>query len=118
MSNANASPQAVLEAYIEGTATRNIDLLKSIFAEGAMMSGWLGPDLMAGGPEPFYGALEANEVGSDYVGTIANVTETDRIATGEINESNLLGLSFNNHFQMVQDGDGNWTITAKLFRHH
>ncbi|MEL6801006.1 MAG: hypothetical protein AAFO80_14090 [Pseudomonadota bacterium] len=47
--------QAAVEAYIEGTRTRDVALLKTVFADGAVMTGYLGPDLLHGGPEPFYG---------------------------------------------------------------
>ena len=115
--SATESPAAVVQAYIDGTRTRDIDLLKSIFHEGAIMSGWLGPDLLVGGPEPFFGALAANEVGPDYAAEITASDQTNRIATATITEDNLLGLSFTNHFHMVQLADETWRITSKLFRH-
>lgn len=118
MTNTTATPQSVVEAYVTGTRTRNVALLKEIFHENAMMSGWLGPDLLAGGPEPFYGALEANEVGDDYTSDIVDVTVSDKMATAHLEESNLLGLSFTNHFHLSQLGDGTWRITSKLFRRH
>ena len=118
MPDVTASPKAVVEAYIKGTATRDVDLLKSIFHETAVMTGWLGPDLLHGGPEPFYGALEANEVGEDYAGKITAIQVDDRIATASITERNLQGMSFDNHFQMIQLDDGTWRLSAKLFRHY
>ena len=117
MSDATSSPKAVVEAYVTGTRTRDVALLKEIFHDSAMMSGWLGPDLLAGGPEPFYGALEANEVGADYTAEITDLTEMEQIATATLEEQNLLGLSFTNLFHMVRQPDGTWRITSKLFRH-
>lgn len=117
MSDATVSPRSVAEAYITGTRTRDTALLKEIFHEQAVMSGWLGPDLLMGGPEPFYAALEANEVGDDYTGDIAALDQNDSIATAVIEETNLLGLSFTNIFHLVRLADGGWRITSKLFRH-
>ncbi|MEM8654445.1 MAG: nuclear transport factor 2 family protein [Pseudomonadota bacterium] len=117
MSDATSSPKTVVDAYIKGTATRDIPLLKSIFHGNAVMTGWLGPDLLHGGPEPFYGALEGNEVGDDYSAEITTLQVDDKIATASITERNLLGMSFENHFQMVQLGDGTWRLSSKLFRH-
>lgn len=117
MSNATETPRAVVEAYVTGTRTRDVSLLKEIFHEKAVMSGWLGPDFLAGGPEPFYGALEQNEVGDDYTADIISVEQTDRIALAELRETNLLGLSFTNHFHMAKLADDSWRITSKLFRH-
>ncbi len=113
-----SSPRSVIEAYIEGTRTRDVSLLKIIFHDDAVMTGWLGPDFLNGGPEPFYGALEANEVGSDYSAEITALNEEDKIASGSITEKNLLGMSFDNHFHLVQLNDGSWRITSKLFRHY
>jgi len=111
------TPRAAVEAYVEGTRTRNIELLKEVFAEGAVMTGYLGPDLLHGGPEPFYGALEANEVGEDYASEITQLTEDATIATAHLHEDNLLGLSFDNHFHLVKLAEGSWKISAKLFKH-
>lgn len=117
MTDVTASPQAVVDAYIAGTAKRDIALLERIFHDQAVMTGWLGADLLHGGPEPFYGALEANEVGDDYSAQITNLQVDDKIAVASITEQNLLGLSFDNHFQIVQLDDGTWRLSAKLFRH-
>ncbi len=111
------TPRAVVEAYVQGTRTRDVDLLKAIFHDDAKMTGWLGPDFLNGGPEPFYGALQANEIAADYGAEILSVNETDKIATAELSETNLLGMSFSNDFHMVQLDDGSWRITSKLFRH-
>lgn len=118
MTNPNASPQSVVDTYVTGTRTRDVGLLKQVFATDAVMTGWLGPDLLHGGPEPFYGALEANEVGDDYKADIVRVDVTDKIAHAELAEKNLLGMSFTNHFHIVQNADGAWHISSKLFRHY
>lgn len=118
MSDHTSSPQAVVEAYVQATMGRNIELLKQVFHPDLRMTGWLGPDFLNGGPEPFYGALEANEIGDDYGSEIVSVTEEDKIATAELKETNLLGMSFTNHFHMAQLDDGTWRITSKLFRHY
>ena len=117
MSDVTSSPQAVIDAYTKGTATRDVALLKRIFDENAVMVGYLGPDLLNGGVAPFYDALEANEVGADYTSDVKNLTVTDKIAQATTEEKNLLGLNFTNHFHMVQRADGTWRITSKLFRH-
>lgn len=118
MSNPTHSPKAVIDAYTQATRTRDIALLKTVFHENSKMTGWLGPDLLNDGPEPFYGALEANEVGDDYTSETVSLTEGDSIAWAETRETNLLGLSFVNLFHMVRLSDGSWRITSKLFRHH
>lgn len=117
MSETTQSPRSVIEAYVTGTAQRDIALLEEIFHEDAVMSGWLGQDLLHGGPEPFYGALEANEISEAYAADITHVTQTGPVATATLTEANLLGLSFTNHFHLAQQEDGSWRITSKLFSH-
>jgi hypothetical protein len=117
MSDATSSPQAVVDAYTRGTATRDVALLKSIFHEDAVMTGYLGPDFLNGSPAPFFGALEANEVGADYTSETISITVSDKIAQATTEEQILLGLNFTNHFHMAQLADGSWRITSKLFRH-
>ncbi|MCE8009118.1 nuclear transport factor 2 family protein [Aestuariivita sp.] len=117
MSDPTDTPRAVVEAYVEGTRTRDIDLLKAIFHENAVMTGWMGSDLLNKGPKPFYKALEANDVGPDYTAEITALNQTGKIATATLVEANLLGLSFVNHFHIAQQDDDSWRIVSKLFRH-
>ena len=116
--NVTQTPEAVIEAYTVGTRTRNVALLKQVFHENAVMTGWLGPNFLHGGPEPFFGALEANEVGPDYASRTVAIDVTDKVAIARTEEQNLLGMSFTNDFHLAQLDDGTWRITSKLFRHH
>ncbi|MEM7545876.1 MAG: nuclear transport factor 2 family protein [Pseudomonadota bacterium] len=112
-----AAVEAVMNEYIAGTRNRDVPRLKAIFHEKAVMTGYLGPDLLVGGPEPFYGALEANEVGDDYAAHVAEVSITGATAQGRIVEDNLIGFSFVNDFHLIKT-DGAWKIISKLFHHN
>lgn len=107
---------AIMDTYVTGTRTRDVGLLKTIFADGAVMTGYLGVNLLSGGPEPFYQALEANDVGSDYAAQVVHVEVTGATACGRIIEDNLLGMSFVNDFHLVKGPEG-WKIVSKLFHH-
>ncbi len=117
MSDSTKSPNAVIMAYALATQTRNIALLKEIFHEDAVMTGWLGPDFLHGSPEPFYAALEANEVSDTYASRTVRIEESGRVAIAETHEIDLFGMSFQNDFHMVQVEDGRWQLTSKLFSH-
>ena len=82
------------------------------------MLGWLGPDLSVNGPDPFYGALEANEICEVYCAEITTMKQGDKTAIASIVENNLLGMSFDNHFHMAQSPDRSWRLSAKLSRHY
>ncbi len=111
-----AAVKAVVGNYIKGTATSDPALLQSLFHESAVMSGYLGPELLLGGPRPFFDAIAKNEVGPDYSGEITELSITGRTATATLVEDNLYGLSFVNAFHLLKI-EGRWTITAKLFHH-
>lgn len=108
--------KAVIANYIKGTADSDTELLKPLFHETAVMSGYLGPDLMLGSPEPFFSAISQNKVGPDYVGEITEISVTGRTAKVNVIEDNLYDLSFVNTFHLLKVG-GAWTITSKLFHH-
>ena len=111
-----AAVKAVVQDYIKGTADSDPDLLRSVFHENAVMSGYLGPDLLLGSPEPFYQAIGARKVGPEYQADITEVTVTGRMATATIVEDNLYDLSFMNTFHLLKLDTG-WTITSKLCHH-
>ncbi|QBF29754.1 nuclear transport factor 2 family protein [Thalassococcus sp. S3] len=104
----------VATAYTVATRNRDVAGLKQLFHENAVMSGYLGPDLMVGGPEPFYDHLSANEVSPDYQSALLSVEVTGMTACARVAESNLFGMSFVNDFHFVKTKDG-WLITSKLF---
>ena len=107
---------AVMDAYIAGTKNRDVAGLKAIFHKDAVMTGYLGLNLALGSPQPFYDALEANEIAPDYAAHVTSVEVTGATATGQIVEDNLLGLSFVNNFHLIREGD-QWLIISKLFHH-
>lgn len=118
MSDPTATPGAVIDAYIAGTRTRDVALLRRIFHDNAVMTGWFGDALGLSGPEPFFDELDANEVSDAYTATLVALDQTDRIATAELAETNLLGMSFTNHFHLIQVQDDSWRIISKLYRHY
>ncbi|MEJ8572473.1 nuclear transport factor 2 family protein [Microbaculum marinum] len=111
-----AAVRAVVSDYIRGTAESDPALLRSVFHEAAVMSGYLGPDLLLGGPEPFFEAVGARKVGPDYSAEITEISVLGRTATATVVEDNLYDLSFVNAFHLLKV-DGAWTITSKLFHH-
>lgn len=112
-----AAIRSVIDRYTEGTRSRDLDMLKGVFHDAAVMSGWLGPNMLVGSPAPFFDFVANNEVAPEYASQTTEVWVDGNIATVETREQNLFGMSFVNRFQLVKQGDDTWTITAKLFRH-
>ncbi|MGR3469296.1 MAG: nuclear transport factor 2 family protein [Shimia sp.] len=111
-----AAVREILDAYTTATRARDVEALKAVFHENAVMSGYLGPDLLVGSPQPFFDFLAGNEVAPDYTSQVLGIEVTGNIAVATVAEDNLFGMSFVNHFHLVK-GNGGWTITSKLFHH-
>ncbi|MGR3492999.1 MAG: nuclear transport factor 2 family protein [Shimia sp.] len=111
-----AAVQEILDAYTTATRARDVDGLRAVFHDNAVMSGYLGPDLLVGSPQPFFDFLAGNEVAPDYASHTLSIDVTGQTASATVVEDNLFGMSFVNHFHLVKDENG-WSITSKLFHH-
>lgn len=108
--------KALVRSYIEGTKASDPDLLRSLFHDSAIMSGYLGDDLLVGSPEPFFQAISERKVQPNYTADITEIAVTGRTATATVVEDNIYDLSFVSTFHLINI-DGGWTITSKLFHH-
>lgn len=113
----NVYIEEVMNKYTDGTRSRDLGVLKSIFHSNAVMTGWMGSDLLVGSPQPFYDALQTHEVGADYASQITDISIDGPIASAEVREQNLFGLDFVNRCHLIRQSDGSWLIVSKLFRH-
>ncbi|MBV6658839.1 MAG: nuclear transport factor 2 family protein [Devosiaceae bacterium] len=114
---AHTDPNAVIDAYGALTKARDVDGLRALFHPNAVMSGWLGPNMLVGSPDPFFDYVANNAVADSYTAQTTASEVKDGIAMIRIEEENLFGMDFINHFHLVRDEAGNWQITAKLFWH-
>ena len=108
--------RAIIEQYRAGTRNADISILKNIFHPNAIMTGYLGPDLLVGSPQPFFDHLAANPVAPEYRSEIVHLEVTGRTATARLIEDHLYGMSFVNDFHLLLS-DGRWSIVSKLFHH-
>lgn len=111
--------EKVIDAYIKGTYTADIDLLQSVFHEKARMTGYLGNELLIGDPQPFIedigsqASMESN--GDPYESEIVSKVIVGKIANVVIRESGFRGtLKLEDHFHLINDGS-RWWIISKLF---
>jgi len=107
----------VMQTYIEGGRTGNVDTLRPIFHELATICGYVGPDLFAGPIEMFYdwhadngpaADLEVGDMGIDVEGTAASV---------RIELDNWTGHRFTDFLTLVKV-NGQWQIMSKVFYLH
>ena len=121
MSNNNetANARAVIEEYISACNEGDVDRLKVIFHEQAVMSGYMMGEFLIGSAEPFFQAVaspppEAPPNEGNYKGEITEVDVSGEIAAVTLKEVGFMGLNFTNYFHLVKVDD-TWLIVSKTF---
>lgn len=109
----------VVEKYIEGTFTGNVKTLRDCFHPNAVMNGYLGDQLLIGGPEPFFENMEQapsmSEGGAPYQGNITSVDVVGNIASVTLKETGFGGdMAFTDYFHLLKE-QGKWKIISKTF---
>ena len=106
----------VMEDYIRGTRDGDGEALRRIFQPDAMLAGWFGDDLLLRRPDGFIARAESLEAGPDYSACVASVSVLGKTATVIVYEDGLWeGWSFVNQFHLIQNENGRWVITAKIY---
>lgn len=112
--------EAVLNNYMEGTYKADVELLKSVFHPDAIMTGYMGDQLMIGDPTPFLEDIGGNpsmeSQGTEYKGEITKLLVNGNIADAVIYETGFYGDgTLENHFHLLKDENGGWKIISKCF---
>lgn len=110
----------VVQNYIDGTYNADIDLLKSVFHDQAIMTGYMGNDLMIAVPAAFIEDIASHpsmkESGAPYEAEVTHLTVTGNIAEAVVAESGFFGDGkLEDHFHLLKDSDGEWKIISKCF---
>lgn len=117
-----AETQAVetrMRQYFDAVYRADVGTLKTIFHEKASMYGYLGPDMLAGTPEPFYQDLLSQPSMTDSE-TDCRCVITDIAVTGNIAGATLLVDGFygaatvEDRFLLLKE-NGVWHIACKTF---
>lgn len=108
----------VIQDYIDGTYEADVEKLKAVFHEKAIMTGYLGDELLIGGPEGFFEDIASQpsmkEQNVEYKAEILALTETGKIADAVVRETGFRGTTaFEDHFHLIFDGE--WKIISKTF---
>ena len=114
-----AAVRVILERYIDAVYHADVEMLRGTFHPSAHMSGYLGDDLLVGGPEPFFADVGSRpsmaESGADYKARITSLEVSGRAASATLEESGFFGsMRFVNYFVLLAI-DGEWQIVAKTF---
>lgn len=112
--------EAVLNNYMNGTFNSDLELLKSVFHPDAIMTGYMGDQLIIGDPTPFLEDIGSkpsmSSQGMDYKGEITRLQVNGNIADAVIYETGFYGAGIlENHFHLLKDDKGEWKIISKCF---
>jgi hypothetical protein len=112
--------RAVMERYVDAAYRGDGDALRECFDPGAVMFGYLGERLLAGGPEPFFDDIRTTpsmeSTGAPYVAETVALEVVGDAASVRIDETGFFGtFSFSNWFHLIRGEDGEWRIVSKLF---
>ncbi len=116
---AAAAVRKVMERYCEAVYRADVATLRELFHPAAVMSGYLGDDLLAGSPEPFLedvkGRPSMRTMGAPYAAQILDIHASPRCASLRLEETGFFGVfSFVNYFHLLKVGE-EWKIVAKTF---
>ncbi len=109
--------EAVMQTYIEGGRSGNIDILRPIFHELATICGYVGPDLFAGPIDMFYDWHSENGPAADLVDGDIRIDVEGSAASARVELDNWTGHRFTDFFTLVKI-DGHWQIMSKVFYLH
>ena len=118
MNNKFETPKQTIETLVEACRSGDVELLRSVFSDNALMTGYFGGEFYTGSPQLFYDEVRDNpspaSTGTEYIGEITSVEEYGDIANVTLQETGFLGANFTNLFQLVCK-DGGWLIYSKLY---
>jgi ketosteroid isomerase-like protein len=114
-----AAVREVVQQYIDGTYQGDVKALRDCFHPKAVMNGYLGDQLLVGGPEPFFKNMEKApsmaEGGVPYQGKITSLDVVGNVASVTIKETGFGGaMDFTDYFHLLKD-EGKWKIISKTF---
>lgn len=110
----------VIARYVDAVYRADVETLRACFHPSAAMSGYLGDQLLTGGPEPFFAdvagrpSMEAS--GASYVAEVTALEVVGGAASLRLDETGFFGsFAFANWFHLVRVEGGSWLIVSKLF---
>lgn len=115
-----ADVRQLVQNYIDGTFTANVELLQSCFHKDAIMTGYMGPDLVIATPAIFIEDIKSNpsmeSKGDPYKADITELAVTGNVARATVKETGFFGEgALEDSFHILKDTDGKWKIISKCF---
>lgn len=113
-----AEVRRVLTHYVEGYINADVAALKGVFADDAVMNGYLGDRLIEGSPNVFIEnvgknpSIASQECKPTY--DIGEVQIRGNAAAVTLEQKDFGGMNFTDFLHMIKR-DGEWKIISKTF---
>ncbi|MCS3531647.1 nuclear transport factor 2 family protein [Chryseobacterium sp. JUb7] len=105
----------VVQGYVDGLRTGNIDQLKKTFYKNAVMYGHLGNDLSEGSIENLYAYVEKLGAAPNIKTHLSILHQTPTTAVVRVEmEKDAAGEDFTDYHSLIKI-NGEWKVVAKLF---
>lgn len=109
---------AVIEQYVDSYINADISALRNVFADDAIMNGYLGERLIEGTPVPFIQQVASNpplaSSGLALNYKIEHVSITHNAAAVTVRELGFGPYNFTDYMHLLKR-DGVWKIISKTF---
>ena len=109
----------VIQNYMDGTYKAEIDKLKGVFHEKAVMNGYLGPDCLIADPSGFVADIASapsmESKGDPYQAEIESIRIEGNVASVIVSETGFRGEGTLVDFFHLIKVDGKWSIISNLF---
>ena len=109
----------VIQNYMDGTYKAEIDKLKGVFHEKAVMNGYLGPDCLIADPSGFVADIASapsmESKGDPYQAEIESIRIEGNVASVIVSETGFRGEGTLVDFFHLNKVDGKRSIISKLF---
>ena len=111
--------KAVIENYMNGTYQADIEKLKGVFHEKAVMNGYLGPDCLLADPSGFIadiaGSPSMASNNDPYQAEIESIRIEGNVASVIVSETGFRGEGTLVDFFHLIKVEGQWYIISNLF---
>lgn len=108
---------ATIELYVAGGKAGKSELMKPAFHETATMSGYLGPDLIAGPIQELFDYVDGNPPAAGLSLRVASVEVTGTVAAVRLEMDDWGGHRFTDLMTLLKV-EGDWKIMTKVFYLH
>ncbi len=106
-----------IEIYTHAAETGDSALMKTAFADDAIMHGFIGADFVGGPIQVLFDWAAENAGGKEMKARVASIDIIGTAAAARLEVENWVGFNFTDLFSLLKTDDG-WKISSKVYHTH